>query len=218
MASLPGTSSKFVLLAPSKWLVVLVVASGLAYLGILLYAYSPGGSMPFLLVPQAILAIVSVGTALIIPGGLLGALIPRFRHGSLKVAKSAGIIFVAAVLCLIAGDRLRMFEFAQLAKRGEPIIKAIHEFEQKNSRSPKYLGELLPDYFLTPPSTGMGIYPSFEYEVYSPYAQDAWELQVPCPEGVLNMDILFYRPSKQYDSREHGGWVERIGDWDYVHE
>ncbi|MDY7000161.1 MAG: hypothetical protein SVS15_00080 [Thermodesulfobacteriota bacterium] len=45
-----------------------------------------------------------------------------------------------------------------------------------------------------------------------------WELRVQCPTGILNWDIFFYRPGRDYPENAYGGPVKRIGDWAYVHE
>jgi len=45
-----------------------------------------------------------------------------------------------------------------------------------------------------------------------------WELRVQCPAGVLNWDLFFYRPGRDYPENAYGGSVTRIGDWAYVHE
>jgi hypothetical protein len=45
-----------------------------------------------------------------------------------------------------------------------------------------------------------------------------WELQVPCSTGFLNWDVFYYWPGGRYPRSSHGGSIERIGDWAYVHE
>lgn len=65
----------------------------------------------------------------------------------------------------------------------------------------------------------MGAYPAYEYRYpvddkrYGP-----WELSVPCSIGLLNWDIFFYWPSKNYPDHTYGGYTKKIGDWAYVHE
>jgi len=45
-----------------------------------------------------------------------------------------------------------------------------------------------------------------------------WELRVQSPTGILNWDMFFYRPGRDYPENAYGGSVTRIGDWAYVHE
>jgi len=51
-----------------------------------------------------------------------------------------------------------------------------------------------------------------------PVLSAPWELSIPCGLGVLNWDVFFYWPTEDYPKRTHGGSVERIGRWAYVHE
>lgn len=65
----------------------------------------------------------------------------------------------------------------------------------------------------------MGAYPAYEYRYplddkrYGP-----WEISVPCPIGLINWDIFFYWPSKNYPAHIYGSYTENMGDWAYVHE
>jgi hypothetical protein len=34
----------------------------------------------------------------------------------------------------------------------------------------------------------------------------------------MNWDLFYYVPGLVYPERGHGGHIERIGDWAYVHE
>jgi hypothetical protein len=45
-----------------------------------------------------------------------------------------------------------------------------------------------------------------------------WELRVACAHGLMNWDVFFFWPSRRYPKKAHGGSIERIGDWAYVHE
>jgi hypothetical protein len=45
-----------------------------------------------------------------------------------------------------------------------------------------------------------------------------WELTVPCSPAAMVWDVFVYWPTHDYPDYMHGGDVERIGDWAYVHE
>lgn len=46
-----------------------------------------------------------------------------------------------------------------------------------------------------------------------------WELWVSCGAfPFINFDVFVYWPTEEYPDYMHGGWVERIGRWAYVHE
>jgi hypothetical protein len=45
-----------------------------------------------------------------------------------------------------------------------------------------------------------------------------WELRIDCSNGILNWDIFFYWPTKDYPKYIYGGNTELIGEWAYVHE
>ena len=45
-----------------------------------------------------------------------------------------------------------------------------------------------------------------------------WELRIECSNGILNWDVFFYWPTKDYPQNIYGGSTERIGEWAYVHE
>lgn len=72
------------------------------------------------------------------------------------------------------------------------------------------------------PSTGMGGYSEWEY-ITGPDARDlydgnAWVLVVFTGGPGINFDKLMYFPNQRYPQVGHGGWIERIGAWGYVHE
>jgi hypothetical protein len=45
---------------------------------------------------------------------------------------------------------------------------------------------------------------------------EPFELQVDCPQGLLNSDVFVYWPSEDYPDFIHEGWVERIDGWAFV--
>jgi hypothetical protein len=45
-----------------------------------------------------------------------------------------------------------------------------------------------------------------------------WALVAEVPQGAFNWDVFYYAPSETYPATIHGGMVERIGRWAYVHD
>jgi hypothetical protein len=120
----------------------------------------------------------------------------------------------------IAG-RLRMHGFAALAHRSETLVAAVKAYDAKFGRPPDSLEALVPDFISGIPSTGMRAYPKYEYlagEKAKPFDDNPWVLYVFTPSGGINFDQFMYFPRQNYPEHGYGGWLERIGDWAYVHE
>ncbi len=45
-----------------------------------------------------------------------------------------------------------------------------------------------------------------------------WALQVLPPVFGVGFDLMLYFPKQDYPENGYGGWLERVGDWAYVHE
>jgi hypothetical protein len=50
------------------------------------------------------------------------------------------------------------------------------------------------------------------------YQGNPWVLTAIVSTGSVNWDKFLYFPLQNYPSTGYGGWLERIGDWAYVHE
>jgi hypothetical protein len=148
-------------------------------------------------------------------------------------SKGAGLLlFVLAVSLASVAVAPASWEVALLARRASlrniqehavPIVFGVAQFEKEQGRPPLVLEELVPAYMDRVPNTGLRGCPGFEYEVLDDsvsYAAEAggWELRVPCGGGMLNWDTYLYWPTGRYPERTHGGWVERLDTWAYVHE
>ena len=67
----------------------------------------------------------------------------------------------------------------------------------------------------------MAAYPKFEFvagQKALDYHENPWVLCVFTPSGGINFDQFMYFPKQNYPETGYGGWLERIGDWAYVHE
>lgn len=146
-----------------------------------------------------------------------------------RTRRAAALVVLASVLYVAIGDALlylgasiRMKAFARLAERSRPLVLAIRTFEKDLGRPPASLDDLVPRYLRSVPPTGIRAYPTYEY-VTGPTARihyhgNPWALSVSAPSGGLNWDRFLYYPKQNYPEEGHGGWLERVGDWAYVHE
>jgi hypothetical protein len=114
---------------------------------------------------------------------------------------------------------IRMHAFRQLALRSEPLVRAIHEYTEHYGSPPHALTDIAPEFLDQIPGTGMPIYPDYEYTTDSHNWNDnPWALYVNVPQGVVNWDLFMYLPLQNYPDKGYGGWIERVGQWGYVHE
>lgn len=188
------------------------------YLSALHFAYSENGTGRAMEIIYAACGFATIFAFLSVIAVLPFLFVPRLKGKFPIDSRIPSIFFIACIICLIAGDQLRMFEFSELAKRSEPLIEAIEKYEKDVGNPPQTLGMLVPAFIKKVPSTGMGAYPRFEFDVLELDGKKVWELKVPCSIGFVNWDVFFYRSSKKYETREHGGTVTKMGDWAYVHE
>jgi len=150
---------------------------------------------------------------------LIGLCFRRVRRGSALVALCSAAYLVAFPVSVQIGQRIRMRAFHQLAERSKPLIEAIRGFEQKHGRPPESLEALVPEFMPSIPSTGVRAYPEYDYSTASKnFDGNPWVLTVSTPSGGINFDQFMYFPLTNYPEQGYGGWLERVGDWAYVHE
>lgn len=106
--------------------------------------------------------------------------------------------------------------------RTQPLIHEITQFERDHGAPPKKLSDLVPNYLSTVPDTGMRAYPEFDYfvgeESREQYHGNPWVLTVFTPTVGIGFDQIMYFPNQNYPKVGYGGWLERVGNWAYVHE
>lgn len=150
---------------------------------------------------------------------LIGLAFRRIRRLSAAVALCSAVYFVGFFVSIRIGQNVRMRAFHQLAERSKPLTVAIRNFEQKYGRPPDSLGALVPEFLPSVPSTGMAAYPEYRYSTPATnYDGNPWVITVFTPSGGINFDQFMYFPRTNYPKLGYGGWVERVGDWAYVHE
>lgn len=155
---------------------------------------------------------------LVSPVLLLVARVRRLALASLLISVS----FLAGFYSGNTSElKVRSVAFRALAERSKPIVAAIRKYEMEKGKPPATLEALTPEYLPLVPNTGMVAYPNYEYVVgdnAKSYDNNPWVLFVRTPSGGINFDQFMYFPKQNYPATGYGGWLERLGDWAYVHE
>jgi hypothetical protein len=184
------------------------------------FAVSPNGSDGILWATM-LLSFLLLLALVVIPIYVVLLIFKKTRKIAL-LALIAGITYVIVAISIIGiGSDVRMNEFHKLARRSVPLVEAISKFSKEKGHPPSSLQELVPEYLASVPDTGMGAYPKYEYEVGGEareWDNNPWVLYVNTSSGGLNWDMFMYFPRQNYPKTGYGGWLERIGDWAYVHE
>jgi hypothetical protein len=154
-----------------------------------------------------------------IPIALAGLFLRRVRRYASILALCSVAYLLAFIVSLRLGESLRMSAFHRLAERSKPLVAAVRAFEQKHGRPPESLKALVPEFLPSVPSTGLGAYPEYRYSTPATnHGGNPWIITVFTPSGGINFDQFMYLPLTNYPKRGYGGWLERVGDWAYVHE
>lgn len=142
------------------------------------------------------------------------------RVGPLLAMGKASIYLLSFVGGLVWGQAVWRANVERVVERGEPLVRAIHQFTVQNGRPPESLDELTPQYLAALPGTGIGTSPEFHYVLGEParYDGNPWVLLVHPPCLLMKFDSLMYFPLQNYPVLGHGGVIERVGAWGYVHE
>lgn len=182
------------------------------------YAVSPNGSAALLTLQPFAAVLIPVVFA------LKGAFnLYRKPTGRQAIGYVTGWVILIVVFFFFAraGRAIRKDAFVALAARSTPLIAAIKQYEQTNGASPPSLEALVPQFLLAVPTTGLGAYPHYKYQLAKENLIDGnpWKLSVFTPTGILDFDEFFHYPLQNYTSYS---WdtnpVERIADWAYLHE
>jgi hypothetical protein len=145
-------------------------------------------------------------------------LTPGISKSSFHFLLLSLMLLISLTIGYFLSDSIRRNGIVTMTKNSKILIEAIKSFEKTKGHPPEKLETITPDFLVKIPGTGIGIFPNYEYSLHAPENADTWELRVPCPEGVLNWNLLFYWPSENYPSTIYGGYTERIGSWAYVNE
>lgn len=150
---------------------------------------------------------------------LAGLAFRRFRIYSGWIALCSFTFLVGLAISIRIGESVRTSGFHRLAERSKPLIAAIRAFEQTHGHPPLSLQALVPDFMVSVPATGMGASPEYRYSINTAiYHGNPWVITIFTPSGGINFDRFIYFPLTNYPKVDYGGWLERVGDWAYVHE
>lgn len=122
-------------------------------------------------------------------------------------------------------------ELLAAVRRVEPLRDSLEAYRTEHGQYPKKLEELVPGHIAAIPGPGDPFKGEWRYErvASSNEVEDAYDLYVSVPReytpwlagggGVLSFDDCFsYRPDGKYERLDHGGVLERIGEWGFYHE
>jgi hypothetical protein len=165
----------------------------------------------------AAMGLVPLGVVLVVLVAVLPLLAFAKTRGAARVVVVACVAYasIAAVLIPI-GKKLRLSAFSRAAHAAEPLVQALHRFEDDHGRPPAELDELVPRYLGRIPGTGIPAFPQFEFDsgphVPAQYHGNRWVLWIDL--ATTENETLYYLPHRDYDDRHD----ERVGKWAYVSE
>lgn len=152
---------------------------------------------------------------------LVGLLFSRTRCTSMALMAGSGLFVALSIFSLKTADNIRQGGFERLAREAAPLVAAIHDHVKEHGSPPEDLREIQVIYPADHIIKG-GVLPKFSYikgeQAMERYHGNSWVLMLKTPTGPLRWDVFLYYPQQNYPSLGHGGWLERIGEWAYVHE
>jgi hypothetical protein len=198
--------------------IAMLVANAVLGWAIWTWPVLPFGSMA-LMAPAFVWPIVVVIATCGVPIALVGLWRGDSRQPALQALLLCAAVSAGGVGGCAVGRSHRMTLIARAADAASPLTDAIHSFEGDQGRPPALLSDLVPRYLRAIPSTGMGGYSEWQYVPdAASYEGNSWVLLVHTGGPGLNWDQLMYFPNRRYPATGHGGELERVGDWAYVHE
>jgi hypothetical protein len=163
-----------------------------------------------------------LASILAIIASVVGLCFRKTRALSLGAIVFSCCYMAVANQCMSLGWDFRRAGFEAVADRSHSLVAAIHRFEMTHGRPPDSLEALVPEYLDTVPVTGLAAYPKYQYARTSDsdsqiYLGNPWRLSIQTGYS-LGFDQFLFLPLLNYPTHGYGGWLERIGDWAYVHE
>ncbi len=152
---------------------------------------------------------------------VLGLFFKKIRCASLAVVIGSGMLVTFSVIALKSSDQIRLQGFERLSREAAPLVAAIHAYNEEFGHPPKSLDVLQVN---EPPGHTIkgGQLPEFAYlrgdRARERYHGNPWILMLETPTGPLRWDQFLYYPLQNYPSMGHGGWLETVGAWVYVHD
>ena len=145
-----------------------------------------------------------------------------WRRNPTRVGLGCGAFVMALLLicCSKYGTSWYLYraQISVMAERGRPLVDAIKRYEAANGAPPPGESAIIPKYLAAMPATGLAGPWRFSYLPQVPGHGGAWVIEAPTPMPVMSFDALYYTPTGDYEWLEASGWVERFGEWGYLHE
>jgi hypothetical protein len=168
-----------------------------------------------------LLPLASLAALAVIVVALVGVVSQRHRGRGARLLGLSAAVVAGTAAGMWLGPVHKMHGVRQVATSAAPLVRAIQAFEGDQGRPPQDLTALVPRYIPAIPSTGMRGYSQWDYirgTDARAYGENTWVLLVHTGGPGFNFDQLMYFPNQQYPDFGHGGWIERMGAWAYVHE
>lgn len=184
------------------------------------FALSPNGSFVTHLLSIHLMMLQLVAL-LAIPFSLIALVMGNKSHITFMILWCCIVyVFISFIILRMTGD-VRLNEFQRLAIRSSPLIKAISFYTNDKGHPPEKLDDLVPQYLPRIPTTGIGAYPNYTYEVVKDDKEwygNSWVVYIETPRNPFNWDKFIFFPNQNYPKRGFGGYLEKIENWAYVHE
>ncbi len=157
------------------------------------------------------------------------------RRGGLGCLFALPVVVMIGAIWLenkvrVAGEEweVKKVELLVAARRAQPILDALDAYRADHDEWPKELTDLVPEHIESIPDPGLSFEGEWLYERGPAPTEDpgVYDLFVAVPAdfcptnvGLIHFNALFsFRSDGAYEEQDHGGGLERIGDWGYYHE
>jgi hypothetical protein len=168
------------------------------------------GSELFVLVPLTAIGFAIVALPLV--------LISRVRRPAIYILVVSVAMVILFVVAVVISSHLRTLGFYFASQRAEPLIAGVEHYIRDHGRPPNHLNELVPRYLPKRPERIPDLEIIVGATAREQYGGNEWALSALVSTGMINWDLFIYYPNQQYPESGHGGGIERIGRWAYVHE
>ena len=197
----------------------MAVASAIAYFPmVFIHAFCMTGWGGWAIPGSEFFVLIPLAGAALAASALPFLLAQRTRAKAVHVLLVAMGLVILFVPALWASSRLRMLGFFLAGQRAEPLIAGIEQYVREHGAPPSDLKELVPRYIPELPERVPSLYIVDGAAAFEQYGGNEWALFAMVSTGFINWDKFIYYPNQLYPEFGHGGSIQRIGRWAYVHE
>ena len=208
----PGRITVYVLLA-----VIPPLALGVATLVLENMSLGPQGNIGHSHAAGIISLLTSLVPLVLLLLGFVALVYVKNRLVGLMLVVCCVTFTIVASSIIDLRQKIRDSAFEQLVLRSEPLVRAIHEYEDIRGLAPEKLVHIVPQYVREIPTTQLGAYPDFEYRKISDpalMAGNTWLLELSISTSPESR--LVYLPGQNYDVLE--GIKQPVVNWVYVYQ